>query len=758
MKSKVAASLLFLSIGCEPWASVRITGQEVQEGISTLKVQAQLDGEPIAPIYVKKEDWGWFGLRLPGDAPGRSLEVTATAEIGGCAQARGKSEALEVPRLGWRHVEVGVAMKERDDVGIVYRGDGAGRVEHQMESGGTRLVAIPKASDDYFAGWLGCPNNESPDGSCLVTSGRGCVTALFGKRGRTPSGWWWENPLPQGNTLYGVWGSSETDIWAVGEGGAIVHYDGYVWSSRRSPVTKALRAVHGSAGQVWAVGDEGTVLHLKPDGTWERVLHGQRVPGALHAVHVTKGTVYAAGEGGVILEGKGGAWKILCQGTTGKDLRAVIALESGTLRAAGDEIVVQQREDGACSPQPVQGRINALWSADGKQIHGAGTGGQIWDLAGGATRIPGADSVELHGLSGRQDGALLAIGARGQIFLREMGAWRREQGPEGTEDFHLRAAWLGPDGRAWALGEGGLILSRRNGVWGTEGRRAARGKNELRGLGLLGKDIWASGRRMIPGGGVVVRRLAGQAAWVLDFTADVDLYGLSVSPGGTIWVVGKAGRVLRRHAGQQGWVSFNIQGEPLLRGVWSNDTEAWIVGRYHMTLRFGTEAMAPILVELGAENDLYALVGGMSDVWAMGAPDRVLRSSLGMPWVAETAPRQSATLEAASLGPEGEVWAAAGGCVLQRALVMGVATWSIAHCPRYALYAIAADQAGVWAGGHQGKVGRWDGKDWTSYDIGTEGDVNIKGLLMLDGDLFAVGGKDAILRLDGVSAGAAQRQ
>ena len=35
----------------------------------------------------------------------------------------------------------------------------------------------------------------------------------------SPDGWAWQNPLPQGNRLLGVWGSSLSDVFAVGHGG-----------------------------------------------------------------------------------------------------------------------------------------------------------------------------------------------------------------------------------------------------------------------------------------------------------------------------------------------------------------------------------------------------------------------------------------------------------------------------------------------------------------------------------------------------------
>src|SRR5262245_27276902 len=43
-------------------------------------------------------------------------------------------------------------------------------------------------------------------------------------------GWCWRHPLPQGNTLNDVFGSAPNDVWAVGEVGTAIHFDGSEWS------------------------------------------------------------------------------------------------------------------------------------------------------------------------------------------------------------------------------------------------------------------------------------------------------------------------------------------------------------------------------------------------------------------------------------------------------------------------------------------------------------------------------------------------
>ena len=80
-------------------------------------------------------------------------------------------------------------------------------------------------------------------------------------------------PVPSGTTqeLRGIWGSSPSDIFAVGTGGAILHYDGSAWASMASPTAVILGGVWGSSEtDVFATGDEGTLLHYDGVG-WTAV-------------------------------------------------------------------------------------------------------------------------------------------------------------------------------------------------------------------------------------------------------------------------------------------------------------------------------------------------------------------------------------------------------------------------------------------------------------------------------------------------------
>src|SRR5882757_6161951 len=82
--------------------------------------------------------------------------------------------------------------------------------------------------------------------------------------------------VPSGTVkdLNGVWGTSASNVWAVGDG-TILHYDGATWAPVAGGSGDALFGIWGSsASDVWAVGNDGgqTPVILHYDGaSWSSV-------------------------------------------------------------------------------------------------------------------------------------------------------------------------------------------------------------------------------------------------------------------------------------------------------------------------------------------------------------------------------------------------------------------------------------------------------------------------------------------------------
>ena len=82
--------------------------------------------------------------------------------------------------------------------------------------------------------------------------------------------WEWINPTPTGKTLFGIGGTSDSDIWVAGEGGTVSHFDGSAWDVRHvgPPTTRYFSVGTRSANDVWVAGTkDGQITAVHYDGT-----------------------------------------------------------------------------------------------------------------------------------------------------------------------------------------------------------------------------------------------------------------------------------------------------------------------------------------------------------------------------------------------------------------------------------------------------------------------------------------------------------
>jgi hypothetical protein len=69
--------------------------------------------------------------------------------------------------------------------------------------------------------------------------------------------------------LSAVWGSSGSDVYAVGEHGAMLHYNGTSWAVMDSGTNDHLAGIWGNSGSdVYAVGSNGIILHHGSDSSY----------------------------------------------------------------------------------------------------------------------------------------------------------------------------------------------------------------------------------------------------------------------------------------------------------------------------------------------------------------------------------------------------------------------------------------------------------------------------------------------------------
>jgi len=116
------------------------------------------------------------------------------------------------------------------------------------------------------------------------------------------------------NDLLGVWGTAWNDVFVVGMGGTILHYDGANWSAMASGTANHLLCVWGSGPlDVFAVGVGGTIQHYTGALPWANMASG--TPNSLAGVWGSGPLdVFAVGVGGTILRYGGASWNTMIGG------------------------------------------------------------------------------------------------------------------------------------------------------------------------------------------------------------------------------------------------------------------------------------------------------------------------------------------------------------------------------------------------------------------------------------------------------------
>jgi hypothetical protein len=281
--------------------------------------------------------------RYQGNGWGRSLTPGAFYAIG----ATGPTERFAV-----------------GDLGLVYRWDGTNW--HRIQFAGL----VSAVWGRYFVGKAGAIGRW--DGAAIV-------------------------PMSSGTTshLHGVWGTSDSDVYAVGDAGTTLHYDGSAWTPMTLPVTPrpplTLLAVGGtSATDVYAVGYDadslGEILHW--DGIGWTDIH----PGTygLLAVWARDPDDVFVTDGASVVHWDGAAWTDLNAGNTGA-VRSITGDNSAVYIADGTNQV--RRWNGtAWSVITLPVVTYAIWQTQPGQLLAAGERLSIYDYDGTAHWEAGADA------------------------------------------------------------------------------------------------------------------------------------------------------------------------------------------------------------------------------------------------------------------------------------------------------------------------------------------------------------------------------
>lgn len=280
-------------------------------------------------------------------------------------------------------------------------------LEHEESSGVVVSVWGSGPSDVWAAG------GQADRGLILHNAGHGWVPV----------------EVDAGSLIWNIYGTAPDNIYAVGERGLILHYDGAVWSRVPSGTTKTLYGVWASPGRdAWIVGGNPTgspgdavILRGTPAG-FEEVgdLPRTELPDTLFKIYGSdEPGLIAVGRDGTVLRHDGETWRreavptttplISLWGRSATDVYAVGGHASGVMLHF-DGKRWSSVEDVEYGPQ-----LFGVFTAPGEPVFAVGADTEIVELLpGGATAAytaPGLDGASvLHSVWGDGAGNVYAVG------------------------------------------------------------------------------------------------------------------------------------------------------------------------------------------------------------------------------------------------------------------------------------------------------------------------------------------------------------
>ena len=288
--------------------------------------------------------------------------------------------------------------------------------------------------------------------------------------------WQRQNPPSQTDFLYSVWGSSGSDVFAVGwepsfpGKGTIIHYDGGIWSEMTTGLDDFLLGIWGSSSSdVFAVGGNdfsglGAILHY--DGaSWTPMDCGDN--GVLRGIWGTSGTdVFAVGSSGTILHYDGTSWSSMTSGTT-DSLFSVWGSSASDVFAVGENGTILHYDGSAWSSMTssTSSMLRGIWGSSGNDVYVVG-----W-VVGWESTVLHYDGISWSSISqsehlgtlfsvwGSSGSNIFVVGhynvGNGIIFKYDGASWKLMYSASANDIYGI---WGSSASDVFAVGTGGTIL------------------------------------------------------------------------------------------------------------------------------------------------------------------------------------------------------------------------------------------------------------------------------------------------------------
>jgi photosystem II stability/assembly factor-like uncharacterized protein len=276
-------------------------------------------------------------------------------------------------------------------------------------------------------------------------------------------GSWATMQSPVSYNLRSVSGTWDGDVYACGDNGTLIHYDGASWTRVQlpSPTYDLYAIICLASGEIFVAGENGIVLHRDEAGSWTYSYPGK--PNTIRALWEPSASsatgIVACGDVGRLLRFDGSRWKSISSPTT-LPLYCIWGGAADDFWTAGNLPgvlwhYVNDEWDSVNTSVITSQTFRALWGFGPDSVYAAGSDGKVLFYDGSFWyAVLTTDQMAVNALWGASDADVFAAGKYGVVYHYDGRAWWQIR-LRGTVD--VNAAWGGTSGKVHFVGNEGSI-------------------------------------------------------------------------------------------------------------------------------------------------------------------------------------------------------------------------------------------------------------------------------------------------------------
>ncbi|ETR68276.1 MAG: hypothetical protein OMM_04655 [Candidatus Magnetoglobus multicellularis str. Araruama] len=315
-------------------------------------------------------------------------------------------------------------------------------------SGSNRTVIISPSEDQF----------GTTDITIAVDDGNNTELETFSLTVNPQRDWDVIDSVTTYSDLEDIWGRSANDIFAVGTGGAIFHYNGISWSKVVTTYDDDFNAIWGDVGMVYVVGNNGVILQYNGH-SWSKMFTGTTEH--LNGIWGNGRSVFAVGTYGTILKFNGITWSDMASGTT-TTLLDIWGNENKMFAVGNGGMVLQFNGYVWDTMSKVTAySLRGVWGSSETDVFAVGDGGTIIHYNGTEwIEQERGNFSSLKGIWGLSNDKVFATGLQGTILSYNGSKWTET---ESGVAYPLMGIWGASITDIYVVGENGTILKRSTG-------------------------------------------------------------------------------------------------------------------------------------------------------------------------------------------------------------------------------------------------------------------------------------------------------